>query len=350
LIRRGAGFGNSHRRRPGGGGGAGGARGRPVYDPWGLELAGIGYNASGNPEHKFTYNGKEKQSELGLNWIDYGWRNYDAQLGRWHAVDGMSEKYLSYSPYHYAANNPIKNYDIDGNQFTPAAQAWVDRLTDEIDRKERNNNDRIANKQAKLNQDGISQKKADRLNRQINRLQANNQELNTVRQEVNVMAQSAQVYNVVESNTFNDQDRQKAAATYNTVTGAVDIVLPTNSGLNLFAHELKHGFQFETGTISLTAHNGDLGMLPARNWLAYDQQDELEAYRRQGVFGSTERTLPDAYRNRPVGPTNVLDIQGIVALNNLPAPQNHAQLQNFANRMGMAFRINNQTYGPRPNN
>jgi hypothetical protein len=168
--------------------------------------------------------------------------------------------------------------------------------------------------------------------------------------EVSDLRHSAQVYNVVESNTFNDQDRQKAAATYNTVTGAVDIVLPTNSGLNLFAHELKHGFQFETGTISLTAHNGDLGMLPARNWLAYDQQDELEAYRRQGVFGSTERTLPDAYRNRPVGPTNVLDIQGIVALNNLPAPQNHAQLQNFANRMGMAFRINNQTYGPRPNN
>lgn len=38
------------------------------YDPWGLNLAGI--EKQGNPDHRFQYNGKEKQTELGLEWLD----------------------------------------------------------------------------------------------------------------------------------------------------------------------------------------------------------------------------------------------------------------------------------------
>ncbi|MDJ1482705.1 hypothetical protein QNI16_19550 [Cytophagaceae bacterium YF14B1] len=39
------------------------------YDPWGLNLTGI--ETQGNPNHKFQYNGKEKQEEFGFNRIDY---------------------------------------------------------------------------------------------------------------------------------------------------------------------------------------------------------------------------------------------------------------------------------------
>jgi RHS repeat-associated protein len=73
----------------------------------------------GRPEHEFKYNGKELIEELGLNWNDYGARNYDAQLGRWHVVDALSEKYYSFSPYNYALNDPVLLQDFNGKDIDP---------------------------------------------------------------------------------------------------------------------------------------------------------------------------------------------------------------------------------------
>lgn len=40
-----------------------------------------------------------------------------SDIGRWAAIDPLSEKYMRISPYAYVANNPIKAYDPDGKRI-----------------------------------------------------------------------------------------------------------------------------------------------------------------------------------------------------------------------------------------
>jgi RHS repeat-associated protein len=86
------------------------------YYPFGLQLARSG-NTVPSPENRYKYNGKELQTELGLNQYDYGARFYDPVVARWNVIDPLADKYLNISPYVYVANNPINAIDPDGEKI-----------------------------------------------------------------------------------------------------------------------------------------------------------------------------------------------------------------------------------------
>src|SRR5208283_232212 len=84
------------------------------YYPFGMELQALCYTSGADLQNNNLYNGKELQTDYGLQWYDYGARFYDPEIGRWHVIDPMANQFYFNSPYVYCKNNPLILFDPDG--------------------------------------------------------------------------------------------------------------------------------------------------------------------------------------------------------------------------------------------
>jgi RHS repeat-associated protein len=77
----------------------------------------------GMVDNKYLYNDKELFDDGDLGWLDYGFRNYDAQIGRFVEIDPLTDDYPMLSGYHYGLNDPIGNIDEYGLSGVPITAA-----------------------------------------------------------------------------------------------------------------------------------------------------------------------------------------------------------------------------------
>ena len=304
---------------------------KTYYYPFG----GVYGDVSTNTDvQDYKYNGKELDHMHGLDLYDYGARMYDAAAGIWTSVDPLAEKYYHISPYVYCMNNPVKFIDPDGQEFTESSWEYVNMLINNIDKRLDYNAKKIAVIQEKIVSGGLSEKKVKRLQNRMKRIEANSAELRGVQEEINVLQQSSQVYDVACDDSRNNSNvlgtEVNSVAYFNHKNGVFEIRLG-DSSLGLMAHELKHAYQFEIGAYSTGfIKNGSP---------FYDQNDEWEAYKRGELFGGPQLSvLPPIYSDYQVGPVDYKSLNPMIM----------GDLQNYARRTQSAFRINGVTYNGIP--
>jgi RHS repeat-associated protein len=80
----------------------------------------------------YLFNGKELDEETGLYY--YGARYYEPQVSIMLSVDRFAEKYPGISPYSYAANNPVKYVDINGDSIVNGSQQELQAIATDLNK------------------------------------------------------------------------------------------------------------------------------------------------------------------------------------------------------------------------
>ena len=312
------------------------------YDPYGEEVLPVLTSAidlpvstaGTNAASRYMYGAKEWDADLSL--YDFSARYYTPSgAASFTTMDPLCEKYYSISPYAYCAGNPMRYIDPSGMIFTVRSWKHVDRLLQDIDNRQANNDKKIAKKQERINSGGISNKTKKKLQKQISTLQNNSSDLEMARMEIALLAISDQTYDIRRDNSINidgplsGTGEYRSKSLFNFDNGHFEIALGDGS-LGTLAHELKHAYQFETGSLSSGYMTNGIPF--------YDKTDEMAAYLRGSLFGGRRvSSLPRLYKDLQSGPMDATQLPPIIL-------ENPIELQKLANRTKSAFRVNGITY------
>ncbi len=97
------------------------------YYPFGMEMPGRRWRATGEDAARFGFNGKENDNEVKGegNQQDYGFRIYDPRIARFLSVDPLETCFPSWSPYPFAMNRAIDGLDVDGLEYISSEKARI---------------------------------------------------------------------------------------------------------------------------------------------------------------------------------------------------------------------------------
>ncbi len=287
------------------------------YLPYGEDYI---YQRNNEWDVPYTFSGKEKDVETGYSY--FGARYYDSDLSIWLSVDPLADKYPSMSPFMYTAGNPVMLVDPDGMRIGKGIDVFnkfynvVENYISGFDRK-------ILDKSLKQGDALLSgnNKKFDRLTKRINKLESKRDAYIEVRDELDELSNSEQVYNI---NLFSGivTDGNGGSTTYNPNDGSININIKGDFDSAILSHELKHAYQFETGRLSYFKESGQPGTL-------YDLSDEFEAFSRMTLFGGQkidENSISVRYGNlasRYFKPLSIYDSSnGVSILSTLNSTNN----------------------------
>jgi len=97
------------------------------FYPFGMSMPERSYSSTA-AGYRYAFNGKELDP-VGMggggSTYDYGFRIYNAQIGKFLSVDPLTKSYPSWSPYPFAMNSPISGVDLDGLEYFYAADGTL---------------------------------------------------------------------------------------------------------------------------------------------------------------------------------------------------------------------------------
>jgi len=246
---------------------------------------------SGSTRNNFKYNVKEEQ-EMPGKWLDYGFRFYDPQLGRWHVPDPKTEKYFDNSPYNYVLNNPLYYIDPRGDTVKRAGaseEAAYNSYKSTVNSRVEAYDERTQ----KLSDKGKT-KRADK--RDANR---SNNEYVQIQGELSAAESNENVFMVrMGSNISNSAGAGNVS--YNKGTKEIDVNIASGGGwttMQKVSHEFKHIDQFINLELDFNPDGG--------GGLLYDKADEVAAFKRQNLFGTSVDPVSfvnENYSTRQEGP------------------------------------------------
>jgi len=249
--------------------------------PFGMVMPGRSWTAASAEGYRFGYQGSISTSEINVNHYNTFFRELDSRLGKWWTIDPYNQITPWESPYISMGNNPIINNDIYGNIWDNASSKsqadGVKAEATELKAEEQAYQQRL---QTKINDRLEKGKNITNLQNLMSESKQNVKEYDAAISEIDALTNSKVTYSI--DNTFKTQANGVTGdVIYNSTNKSVVIRYDLNNGFPIatLAHELKHGYQFETGQIDLRSDGTGGGSL-------VDLTDEVAAYRREFAFAS----------------------------------------------------------------